>query len=225
LSVHAVLEYLRSRGGLGKLLYFSSSKAFSVPFPTLVCEQTKRESTCIYSITKNAATDLIGYYRDRHGISANVLWTFNHESVRRGSDYFIPKIVDSLASALKNSRHKAEVFTLNFYADWSDAEELMELAICASDKGMSEDFIFASGETLLARDLVQSLFSEFGLNYKDHVVEKKSGDCVDPTWRADSRKMTCLLGRQPRVTIYETCLQILRSKYGLDAKGQSLVRD
>ena len=70
---------------------------------------------------------------------------FNHESVRRREGYFIPKIVNCLASAIENPEHREEVFTLNFHADWSDAVELMDIVIIASDRRLREDFIFASG--------------------------------------------------------------------------------
>ena len=225
LSLHAILEYFRCADIVGNLIYLSSSKAFGLPLPALISETAERQSSCIYSITKNAATDLVRYYRETHGISASVLWTFNHESIRRGGEYFIPKIVDCLASALKDSRHKTEVFTLNFYADWSDAAELMDLAISASDRGLNEDLIFASGKTVFARDLVDSLFLEFGLNYRNHVVEKHLGDIIDANWRADVSKMTSLLERAPRVSIYDTCLNILEVKYGLDIKDESLSSD
>jgi hypothetical protein len=34
-----------------------------------------------------------------------------------------------LASAIENPGHSEEFFTLNFHADWSDAAELMDIAI------------------------------------------------------------------------------------------------
>ena len=132
LSVHAILEYLRLKGA-GSLIYTSSSKAFGESPPPIVSENTKRISSCIYSIAKNSATDLIHYYRAKYGVCASVLWTFNHESSRRGIEYFIPKIVNCLASALQNSGHTTEVYTLNFHCDWSDAAEFMDLAILVSD--------------------------------------------------------------------------------------------
>jgi GDPmannose 4,6-dehydratase len=219
LSVHAILEYLRVRGA-GSLVYTSSSKAFGESLPSIVSENTKRLSSCIYSIAKNSATDLIHYYRAKYGVCASVLWTFNHESSRRGIEYFIPKIVNCLASALQNSGHTTEVYTLNFHCDWSDAAEFMDLAILVSDGNLHEDFIFASGEAIYARDLVKSLFFEFGLDYMNHFKEINQGEYVPVEWRADISKMSRFLGCQPVVPIYNTCLKILETNYGYDCKGK-----
>jgi len=219
LSVHAVLEYLKVKGA-GSLVYASSSKVFGESLPHIVSEDTDRVSSCIYSIAKNSATDLIHYYRAKYGVCASVLWTFNHESSRRGIEYFIPKIVNCLASALQNSGHTTEVYTLNFHCDWSDAAELMDLAILVSDGDFHEDFIFASGEAIYARDLVKSLFLEFGLDYMNHLKEINQGQYVPAEWRADISKMSRFLGCQPMVPIYNTCLKILETNYGYDCKDK-----
>ena len=225
LTVHAILEYLRCADGDGSLTYLSSSKAFSLPLPALVSETAERKSSCIYSITKNTATDLVHYYRATHGVSANVLWTFNHESIRRGEEYFIPKIVNCLASAIENPGHNEEIFTLNFHTDWSDAAELMDIAIIASDIYSREDFILASGETTFARDLVKLIFAKFGLDYRNHVTEKNQGEFAVAGWRADINKMNSMLKRKPTISIYDTCLKMLESKYGYDCENNFLVND
>ena len=214
LTVHAILEYIRRTGGVGNLIYLSSSKAFRLPLPALVSESSERLWSCIYSITKNTATDLIHYYRATHGVSANVLWTFNHESDRRGEGYFIPKIVNCLASAIENPAHSEEFFTLNFLADWSDVAELMDIAIIASDTCSHEDFILASGETTFTRDLVKLLFAKFGLDYRNHIIEKNPDEVNIVEWQADISKMSLMLGCQPKTSIYTICLKILESKYG-----------
>jgi GDPmannose 4,6-dehydratase len=225
LTVHATLEYLRCIDGDGSLIYLSSSKAFSLPLPALVSETAERKSSCIYSITKNTATDLIHYYRDAHGISASVLWTFNHESERRGEEYFIPRIVNCLASAIENSEHSEEIFTLNFHTDWSDVAELMDISIIASDICSHEDFIFASGETTFSRDLVKSLFAKFGLDYRNHIIEKNPEEVTVVEWQADISKMSRMLGCQPRTSIYTICLKILESKYGYGPTHKLFVND
>lgn len=224
LSVHAILEYLRLKGA-GSLIYTSSSKAFGESPPPIVSENTKRISSCIYSIAKNSATDLIHYYRAKYGVCASVLWTFNHESPRRGIEYFIPKIVNCLANALKNPGHKTEVFTLNFYSDWSDACELMNIAISVSDRDLPEDFIFASGNTVFARDFVSHLFSKFGLDYRNHIIEENYSEATLSKWNADISKMRSVLECSPKISIFETCYQILLDNYGYDSTDYLSVRD
>jgi len=217
LSVHAVLEYLRLVG-TGNLVYFSSSKAFGNDSSGHFSENTKRESSCIYSITKNSASDLIRYYRITHNVCSSTLWTFNHESPRRGPEYFIPKIVACLSNVIEDASYKAEVFTLNFCADWSDARELMGIAIKVSDSKLHEDFVLASGQTIFARNLVKDLFMTFGLDYKNHVIETDVINQLGSDWRADVSKLDAMLGCRANISIYETCLEILLKKYGHQSK-------
>lgn len=130
-----------------------------------------------------------------------------------------------MASAIENPEHSEEIYTLNFYADWSDVSELMGIAIIVGDICPHEDFIFASGETTSARALVKSLFAKFGLDYRNHMIEKNADNKIDKEWRADISKMEELLGCRPRISIYDVCLKILESKYGYDYKNIFLVND
>ena len=123
-----------------------------------------------------------------------------------------------MANALQSSHYTTDVYTLNFHCDWSDTTEFMDIAILVSDGDLHEDFIFASGKTIYARDFVKSLFLEFGLDYKNHLKEINQGVYVPADWCADISKMKRFLGCQPVVPIYNTCLKILETNYGYDCK-------
>src|SRR5690606_3712059 len=99
-SVHAVLEALRAGGG--RMIHASSIKAFGEPLPAVIDEGTPRRSTCLYGVTKNAATDLVHYYRERHGVEASVVWLGNHESPRRAPEFFVPKLARCLLAAVRD---------------------------------------------------------------------------------------------------------------------------
>ena len=220
LSVHAVLEYLRLVGS-GNLVYFSSSKAFANDGSGEFSEKTKRESKCIYSITKNSASDLIRYYRIAHNVCGSTLWTFNHESPRRGPEYFIPKIVSCLSNVIYDPSYQAKVFSLNFCADWSDAQELMRIAVKVSDSKLNEDFVLASGHTTLARSLVRDLFLSFGFDYKNHIIETDVVNEFPKEWTANVTKLEAMLGCRANVLIFETCLNILYENHGHSAENFS----
>ena len=67
-SVHACLEHMRRRCPAARLFYPSSLKVFGDPPPSEIDEETPRIGSCLYSITKNAATDLIHQYRADMGL-------------------------------------------------------------------------------------------------------------------------------------------------------------
>lgn len=215
LAAHAALEYLRKERPDGVMIYASSSKAFGLAMPDVVSESSPRQSTCIYSTTKNAATDLIAYYRQRHGLRASVVWTFNHESARRGDGYFIPRIVDTLARSIVDPGFVGRIGTLQFASDWGDAAEYMDIVADIAEKVPGRDFILATGTTWVARDVVDRLFQRYGLRFAEHLVEQQAAPAgnLPLAWHADLSTLSGALGRTPRRSILEVCDTILRTNH------------
>jgi len=215
LAAHAVLEYLRSDARDGAMIYASSSKAFGLELPAVVTESSPRSSTCIYSTTKNAATDLIRYYRLRHRVRASVIWTFNHESPRRGGEYFIPNIVNILASSILDPSFVGRIGTLQFAADWGDAAEYMDIVADVAERLRGEDFILASGTTWAAKEFVDALFQRYQLRSQEHLIEQQpvSPGASPPDWHADLSALRNKLGRTPRRSILHVCDEILQSNH------------
>ena len=85
-------------------------------------------------------------------------------------------------------------------------------------KELNEDFIFASGETIYARDLVRLLFLEFDLDYRNHFIEKDNTKNVIVDWQADISKINNFLEYKPKISILETCYKILKENYAYDVK-------
>jgi len=214
ISTHAILEYLRCVMPEGTLIYASSSKVFGSTFPSIITESSQRYSSCIYTTTKNAATDLISYYRKRHGIRASVVWTFNHESPRRGSAYFIPKIIDTLAQSILDVSHTSEIATLRFWSDWGDAEEFMDIVVNIADKARGNDLLLATGKTLWAEDFVDTLFKKYGLCWRNHLIEKLAPLKERPdNWKVDLSAVNAAINRLPVRTIFDVAEDILRLNY------------
>lgn len=213
-AAHAVLEYQRVLRPDSRFVYASSSKVFGDSLPALVSEACPRYSQCIYTTTKNAATDLIVYYRKRHAAKASVVWTFNHESPRRGSSYFLPKVVDALAKALIDPSHVAEIATLGFWGDWGDANEYMHLIAHLPEASVGQDLVFATGCTTWASDFVDELFSGFGLDWRKHLVEKFPHEGERPvSWKVDTSRLQSLCNGGPRRSVLEIALDMLRENY------------
>jgi len=63
------------------------------------------------------------------------------------------------------------VRTLDFWADWSAADELMEIVADLGSAPFAPDVILASGHAVYARDVVAALFAGQGLKAEDHIVE------------------------------------------------------
>jgi GDPmannose 4,6-dehydratase len=204
-SVHAVLEYARNSGKDPTLVYASSSKIFGDPLSGVIAEDSPRRMTCPYSITKLAAEGIIRHYRDRHKIKAGILNLFNHESPRRSSAFFFPKLARELNACLADGKHLFEVDTLDFFCDWGSAEEYMKLAVMAAEKAPGEDFIIATGATWLGRDFVNQMWRRFGLDASRHVRERRTIEGRPPFYRASLEKLSRRLGLTPKIGALDVC--------------------
>lgn len=200
-TVHTVLEHLRNGDPCARLIYASSAKAFGSPLPKLVHESSPRISTCLYGTTKNAAGDLIRYYRGAHRTLASQLFLFNHESELRPSGFFIPKLVGILGAAERGERKLEHFQTLDFHCDWGSADEYMGIMIDLLERAAGEDFVVATGRTVHARALIEQLFAARGASMQDYVIEGKPTTDA-PYYAADIEKLKSL-GSPPSITIEE----------------------
>jgi GDPmannose 4,6-dehydratase len=166
-----------------------------------VDESTPTRATCLYSIGKLAALELIRYYRHHHGVAAANLILFNHESPRRAAEYFLPTVAAGLTRAFVDRTHRFQVKTLDFWMDWASAEELMDIAVDISERSPSEDFVMASGTTVHARRVVQEWFARNGLDYTKHVEEQIPAQSSVPGFEVILDRLRSRVGRKPVRTV------------------------
>lgn len=209
-SLHVVLEYLRQERRSARLVYAGSSKVFGEPYPAVVSEDTPAAPSCLYSQTKLAARHLIHYYRDNHQALTAYLCLFNHESELRTSNFFVPKLVAALRGAIRGETKVTTFQTLQFWCDWGSADEYMDLAVDVSERAPASDFVVATGQSQLARDVVSRLFERHGLDYRRFVAEK----VMTPPGQAapysvDTRRLRAALGRAPVRSIDDICESML----------------
>lgn len=207
-SLYYALEYARNSQDPVRIFYASSAKVFGEPLPESISLATPRRNQCLYSITKNASESLVQYYRDRHGLEASVGVLFNHESNRRSSAYFLPKLCAGVARAVRDRRSTTEVRTLDFFCDWGSAEEFMSLAIRSLREGEPATFLMATGTTWRAEDLVSELYGGFGLDYRDHV---RCAADLPPgrPYRVEVDSMRESFGAAPEIGALELCRRMV----------------
>ncbi len=208
-AVHRVLEYMRLECPSTFFVYASSSKVYGDPLPARINARTVPRPHCLYSITKIAAGNLISQYRERHGVKASILYLFNHESERRGLQFFIPKLVVALAAAKADASTRISVRTLDFHCDWGSASEYMDIAVEIAEQRAARDFVMASGKTWLGRDLARDLFAAHGLDYRQHITEEARSTDLPAPFHASTADLRRTIGRKPSRSIMEVCNEIL----------------
>jgi GDPmannose 4,6-dehydratase len=206
-TLHRVLEYARLQQPNLRVFYASSAKIFGSALRGRVDLSTTRDGSCLYSITKKASGQLASYYERTHGIRTTVAILFNHESERRPSSFFVPKICMAVRSALANPQYRESLQTLSFHCDWSSARDFMRMAIGAVEAGCGGEMIFASGVTWHGRDFVQQLFARHGLDYACHV---DSPELVDsPYFEVDLADTLRQIDVSPREDIFTLCDRLI----------------
>lgn len=210
-SMHAVLKYL-CQNPVSHAAYFSSVKVFDKSFDEY-SENTDRVDDCLYSFSKNSTERLINYYRRVNGVKANIFWLNNHESVWRESEYFSSLIIDNLHLSLKNSQHRFEVETLDFFSDWGHAKEYMEIVTSVTLSRDVGDYIISTGESVYARGLVEELFRWKGLDYRNHVGERFSENEKKQSAYASIKKLRKNHSISPKLLGLDLFKSIFSEKY------------
>ena len=210
-ATHVCLEYLRQSDG-GRLYYASSAKVFGESPQGRISEATTKRADNLYATAKIAAGHLIDCYRRDHAVQAIVAYLFNHESPRRKSAYFVPKIARALANGLAGNGDPVTVNSLDFFADWGSAEEYMQLAKQAMESGLDGDFVVATGQTLWAAAAVDAVFKEHKLDRSQWLHAPEEGVAPESVpFVADASKFTNALGRQPRQGFSDLLEELARS--------------
>ncbi|MGA2880619.1 MAG: GDP-mannose 4,6-dehydratase [Bryobacteraceae bacterium] len=209
-SVHTCLEHMRLRSPSTRLFYPSSVKVFGNPPPAEIDEATPRVGSCLYSITKNAATELIHYYRAHHDCWACVGYYFNHDSPRRPDNYFLPRLTAQIAASLQRAVAPG-VATLDFWCDWGSSREFMELTVDLLGLDVPHDVVMATGRPVYAADLARVLAESVGAE----LPPLPHRTVNTPPVRARLEGLQSAIGRVPRNGALDVASWILADRQGL----------
>lgn len=219
-SVVCALEALASVNARGIFIYASSSHVFGSPPPPIVNIETERRPYGLYGISKSAATDVVTRYRERYGLAASAIHFFNHESDRKGADYFVPRLVDGLLASLADGEHVMTVSALDFHCDWGCAREYMDIAVDLALNAEPANHVVATGRSMLGRELAERLYASRGLDYRRHVKVEGDGRGgeVSP-YMVNLEALSSSIGRAPRRSILDVCQEMLAAKIAKDASS------
>jgi GDPmannose 4,6-dehydratase len=212
-SVHVLLEHARLRAPDMRIIYAGSSKVFPAPLSGMIDETTATRATCLYTVGKLAARDLMAEYRRAHGLKTTNLILFNHDSVRRPIEFFLPTIAKTILQAQSDRNHTTRVRTLDFRIDWSAADEIMDILVdMALQQSAPEEVVVASGKTVYARHVVSELFAMRGLEAERHLVEDLAPSEPGPDFIVNIGRLAEASGRRPRKTVFDIVDGILHGR-------------
>ena len=109
-------------------------------------EATPCRADSIYGLSKIIIRKMVGYYRKKQRVHASVAILYNHESPRRGDDFFTKKIVKNLIAVQRGEIEKFSIGNLFDVKDWGYAREYMHGIWLMSQQAQPADYIIASGK-------------------------------------------------------------------------------
>lgn len=169
-----ILDSIRRFCPNSRLFYASTSLVFSGENGEVQNEKTPLTPSGFYAITKVQGMWLCKEYRERFGVFASTGILYNHESHLRNQNFLSQKIIRSAIRISDGSTEKLVVGDLSARVDWGYAPDYVDAFQRILKIDDSSDFIVASGKAHSVQEFVETAFSYFDLQWKDHVVEDKN---------------------------------------------------
>ena len=94
---------------------------------------------------------------------------FNHESEFRDSSFLFMKIINTAIEIHKNHTGKLLLGSLEYKRDWSYAEDIVNAIYLINQNPKSKTYVIGSGKSHSIKQLVELVFQEFNLNYKNYI--------------------------------------------------------
>lgn len=216
ISVLYFLDAIKNYSPETRFFQASSSEVFDSRF--LSCdEDTVRKPKSPYGISKLVADQYIKYYRENYNIFACSGIFFNHESYRRGNQFFTKKVIKYVAGNDFSSPLK--LGNLQVMKDWGYAPEYMVAAKKILEYDHAMDFVIGTGCVNYAYSFVDLAFKlakiELFWNDAYSIARNKHGNVIievdsmflrpnyQSTIQADISKIKNTLNWSPQVNFSE----------------------
>jgi|GEM_PF-73594 len=169
LGMLRVLEALRVAGCATRVFHAASSEMFGAAASSPQDEGTSFHPRTPYAVSKAFAYWTAVNYREAYGMFVCNGILYNHESPRRGENFFTRKVTRAVARIKAGLQHGLTLGDLSAQRDWGYAPEYVDAAWRMLQQPEPDDYVIATGETHSAEQFVEAAFAEAGLSWRDHV--------------------------------------------------------
>jgi GDPmannose 4,6-dehydratase len=205
LGVTRMLDAIRMVDPSIRFYQASSSEMFGKVRQTPQNEETPFHPRSPYGVAKVYGHYITMNYRESYGMFAVSGILFNHESPRRGLEFFPRKVANGVARIALGLSDRLALGNLNARRDWGYAGDYVRAMWMMLQRDEPIDYVVGMGETHSCQELVDLAFQHVGLDPERYVI-------VDPRlYRpadvdllvSDPSKARRELGWEPRVTFPE----------------------
>jgi len=208
LGVLNILESYRRICPKARFYQASSSEMFGSAVDP---DGYQRETTHMHPASPYGCSKVFGYnivrnYRKAYRLHASNGILFNHESVRRGSNFVTNKVVKTAVMISLGLSDKLELGNISAYRDWGHSKDYVRAMHLILQQDAPGDWVVATGESRSVRDMCEYVFNKLGLDYRKYVVQNDKFLRPEelPYLKGDSSRIRSL-GWKPEYT-FETMM-------------------
>lgn len=220
IHVHAFDHFLNAISKFNptcKIFYAASSHLFaghaksSADREILINEYTPISPIGFYAQSKAKGVELVDKARTE-GLFAVAGYLFNHESSRRPKSFLINKLTHGALDCFLDNSRTIELLDLAARVDWGYAPDYVRAMHLTLTQDTAQNFVIATGKLHSVAEYAEQLFSILGLDWRNHVREKK--DAKGKTESATSLAGSCerlqkATGWKPNTSFNEMVAYIL----------------
>lgn len=168
-GTHYILSILKEIAPHCKFYFAGSSELFGrAPyFPQN--ESTPFHPRSAYGITKATGFYLTTNYRENYGLFGCNGILYNHESVRRGTEFVTRKVVRGAVQIKYGLSKEIILGNLDAERDWGYSPDYVKAMWLMLQQDYPDDYVIGTGILHSVRELCEIAFSRLNLNYKDYV--------------------------------------------------------
>lgn len=156
-----------------KFFQASSCLIFGRDTSGLQDELTPSKPIYPYGISKLYADNMVSEYRKEFGLFCCSGIFFNHESERRGNDFFSKKIVRAATMIDLGLSGPIKVGNLDSLRDYGYAKDYVDAAYRMINSDFPCDYVIGTGNLISMRDFCKKCFEYFDINYENYIEEDK----------------------------------------------------
>jgi len=173
IGVLNLLEAVKEINPKIKIYQASSSEMFG---NSVDIDGFQRETTPMNPVSPYGCAKVFGYnigvnYRNSYGMFISNGILFNHESIRRGTNFVTNKVCKEVAKIKAGLSEKLALGNLEASRDWGHAKDFVKAMHMIVQLDEPGDFVCATGISHTVRELCEYAFNEVNLDYRDYVVE------------------------------------------------------
>jgi|LakMenEpi03Aug12_release.lakeMendotaPanAssembly.Ray.scaffolds.fasta_scaffold94648_2 GDPmannose 4,6-dehydratase len=213
LGTISLIEAVKKYSPLTRIFQAGSSAMFgeSCDDDGFQREETKFKPISPYASSKLFAHNICQNYRKNDGMYISNGIFYNHESYKNKRNLgIISTLVDKALLISEGEINNFFIPNLNTTIDFGHANDFVEAMWLVTQQEQPDDYIISSGQIISIKELCDYIFSELGMNYKEHITTNEQNDnCFIA--KGDSSKIRSI-GWLPKINIYEMIDEIINKR-------------